>query len=90
MLLQLVVVVDTMVILKVDMKIMVTLLLLPLARIPTCTEVIRVMLVTNTHNSNSSKWDIAKNSLSFFTVGFAFLVITDSCSFLPLSPSPLD
>jgi hypothetical protein len=50
-----------MVILKVDMKIMVTLLLL-LDRIPMCMEVILVMLVTNIHNSNSSKWDITRNS----------------------------
>jgi hypothetical protein len=49
-----------MVILKVDMKIMATLLLL-LDRIPMCMEVILVMLVTNTHNSNSSKWDITRN-----------------------------
>lgn len=44
---------------RVVMRIMVTLLLL-LDRIPMCMEVIQGILVTNTHSSNNSKWDIAK------------------------------
>lgn len=47
---------------RVVMRIMVTLLLL-LDRIPMCMEVIRGILVTNTHSSSNSKWDIAKKLL---------------------------
>jgi len=88
--------VDIMVMPRVVMKIMVTLLLL-LDRIPMCMEVIRGILVTNTHSSNNSKWDIVKNlplqicDLCDSTVLMELLFPSRNKDSYPFSPSsPFD